>query len=86
MTDKSQDKTVGKLYEGREDLLDKGTSRIGPMTIIKIQKILRRDRKAFAYYIREIGKGRTADMISVDELRAAGAKEKTIESLSGLCR
>jgi len=80
---KDQEKTLSKLYEGREETLKEG-SRIGPMKVIKIQKILRRDQIAWKYYVSEIRKGRTADQISIDELRGVGVKERTIKELVNL--
>jgi len=83
VNEKKQQEKLSELYEGREELLGKGI-KIGPMKIIKIRNILQRDKKALSYYIREIGKGRTADQITLEELKSAGAKERTIISLSQL--
>lgn len=83
VNNKAQEETLSKLYEGREEVLAAGI-RVGPMKIIKIQKILRRDLVAWAYYKQEIGKGRTADQITVEELELAGVKERTIRDLSSL--
>ena len=83
MNNKGQADKLSKLYEGREDLLNKG-KKIGPMKMIKIQRIFQRDKKALAYYIVEIEKGRTADQITIEELREAGAKERTIKQLMEL--
>jgi len=84
LSKQSQDKKVNELYEGREELLKEGTKRLGPMKIRKIQMILLRDKKALAYYMAEIQRGRTADQITMEELKQAGVKQKTIDKLMEL--